>query len=171
MFAFPNVPVPINIFLFPPSNVIPFCPTLRISLIYPALPAKTGEEIERDVINVPLPATHPPFAKRVIEELASVFAVWIAAACAAEADAEPDVTAFVPIPTANNSDAVRAAAAEAEPDVTAFAPAVVATREPLTTAFAVSLKVAALPPVILIAPFIVNTPPAQLSESPPGPLK
>jgi hypothetical protein len=26
--------------------VIPFCPTLRTSLIYPALPAKTGDEID-----------------------------------------------------------------------------------------------------------------------------
>ena len=74
MFAFPNVPVPINIFLLTPSHVIPFWPTLKRELMYPALPAITGDEIELDVMNVPLPAVQFPFANKVTDALASAFA-------------------------------------------------------------------------------------------------
>ena len=68
------------------------------------------------------------------------------------ANNEPDVTAFV---------------AAVDPDVAAFAAAV----DPDVTAFETFVVVAALPPVILIAPFILNTPLDQLNESLPAPLK
>ena len=91
------------IFLLTPSNVIaPPLPTTNNPEIYPPLPAITGEDIDVAVINVPLPPVQLPLANKLTDALASVFAVFIAAVCAALAAAEPESTALPAADVANN---------------------------------------------------------------------
>ena len=97
-------------------------------------------------------------------------AALLAAVSAAEPDRDADVAALLAAVSADEPDrdadvaALLAAVSADEPDTDADVAALVAYNKAFTS-------VAAFPPVTVIAPFILNTPPSQVKELLPAPLK